>query len=117
VIDFDPTNHPHPPLQPADRRLGVGLAPSHPNAPGRDRWSGRPRRHAAAVRSNMLSLPRQRTRRGVRNPEYESTFVFTNDFAALLPTPRRPRLTTTPCCACRVKKAPAASSASRRATT
>ena len=46
---------------------------------------GKRRRKSARARSRMLSLSGQRARAGIRNPPYTSTFVFQNDFAALLP--------------------------------
>ena len=37
------------------------------------------------VRPGLLPVPRQRARERRRNPAYDSTFVFDNDFAALRP--------------------------------
>jgi len=54
---------------------------------GRGRAGGdRRRRGRAGLRSQVLSLPGNERAGGVRNPNYTSTFVFDNDFAALKPT-------------------------------
>ena len=54
------------------------------SGPGRARWRAPPT-NAARLRPDLLPLPRQQARRGAYNPDYTSTFVFDNDFAALRP--------------------------------
>ena len=81
---FDPTEHPH-------RRLNlltgeyVLVSPHRTKRP----WQGQVERLPAAQRPaydpKCYLCPGNERAGGVHNPQYESTFVFTNDFAALLP--------------------------------
>ena len=52
-------------------------------------WLGREETAAgqrpAELRPDLLPVPGQHRANGERNPAYDSTFVFTNDFAALRP--------------------------------
>jgi UDPglucose--hexose-1-phosphate uridylyltransferase len=83
-MDFKPTDHPH-------RRLNlltgeyVLVSPHRTQRP----WQGQLERPAAGERPTYdpkcYLCPGNERAGGVRNPHYEGTFVFTNDFPALLP--------------------------------
>src|SRR5450755_2187720 len=81
---LDLTQHPH-------RRFNllngswVLVSPHRTQRP----WQGQVEKNAQAVRPpydpNCYLCPGNARARGVRNPVYSHTFVFNNDFAALLP--------------------------------
>jgi UDPglucose--hexose-1-phosphate uridylyltransferase len=84
---FNPTEHPH-------RRLNlltgeyVLVSPHRTKRP----WQGQVERPAQDVRPQYdpkcYLCPGNERANGERNPQYEATYVFTNDFAALMtPTP------------------------------
>ena len=79
---------------------------------------------AAARRGEALTYdptcylcPGNQRANGEVNPDYDATFVFTNDFAALRPGRPTAEARATACSARRSSPAPAGSSASRGVTT
>jgi len=71
-------------FKPAHRRMGAGVS-----APHRAPWQGQVEK-AAAISQPVYDpecylCPGNSRVGGVRNPDYTSTFVFENDFAALRP--------------------------------
>lgn len=84
VIHFDPTEHPH-----RRRNLLTGewvlVSPHRTKRP----WQGQVEKTPPETRPRYdptcYLCPGNERAGGVSNPEYESTYVFTNDFAALLP--------------------------------
>lgn len=87
---FEPTEHPHRRFDPL-REQWVLVSPHRTQRP----WQGQTEPNAAAPRPqhdpSCYLCPGNERAGGHRNPDYRSTFVFTNDFAALLPdTPSAP---------------------------
>ena len=75
-----------PALQPAPRRVGAGVAaPQHAAVAGTGRDDAR-RRTTPAHDPDCYLCPRSSRAGGLVNPDYRSTFVFDNDFPALLPS-------------------------------
>jgi UDPglucose--hexose-1-phosphate uridylyltransferase len=63
----------------------VLVSPHRTRRPWQGQVEKRPPESRPAYDPNCYLCPGNERAGGVRNPEYESTFVFTNDFAALLP--------------------------------
>lgn len=87
---FDPTNHPH-------RRLNaltgeyVLVSPHRTQRPWQGRVERPPQEDRPRYDPACYLCPGNTRAGGVVNPSYEHTFVFTNDYAALLPdTPAAP---------------------------
>ncbi|GAB4572096.1 MAG: galactose-1-phosphate uridylyltransferase [Anaerolineae bacterium] len=81
---FDPTEHPH-------RRLNqltgewVLVSPHRTKRPWKGQVEKAPPEHRPTYDPDCYLCPGNKRAGGVQNPAYDSTFVFTNDFAALLP--------------------------------
>jgi UDPglucose--hexose-1-phosphate uridylyltransferase len=87
---FEPTEHPH-------RRLNlltgdwVLVSPHRTKRPWRGQVEQAPREKRPSYDPGCYLCPGNKRAGESRNPDYAATFVFTNDFAALLPeTPPSP---------------------------
>ena len=84
MSQFDPINHPHRRYNPLIDKY-VLVSPHRTKRP----WQGKQEKQPQETRPQhdpTCYLCAGNTRaNGIQNPEYTSTYVFTNDFAALLP--------------------------------
>lgn len=95
MTPFDPTEHPHRRANPLTGDA-VLIGPHRMKRP----WQGRQETPAGTERPrhdpSCYLCPGNERAGGHRNPDYDGTFVFTNDFAALLPDAPAPDADTHP---------------------
>lgn len=84
MATFNPSEHPHRRYNPLTGEW-ILVSPHRAQRP----WQGQVEKSAAEIRPaydpGCYLCPGNERANGARNPLYEHTFVFTNDFAALLP--------------------------------
>jgi UDPglucose--hexose-1-phosphate uridylyltransferase len=88
---FDWKEHPHRRLNPLTGEW-VLVSPHRVDRPWQGRIERPPAQDSPAYDPNCYLCPGNARARGARNPAYTGTYVFDNDFAALLPDSQRARI-------------------------
>jgi UDPglucose--hexose-1-phosphate uridylyltransferase len=83
-VDFNISDHPHRRHNPLTGEY-VLVSPHRTKRPWQGKQESPPPDNRPAYDPTCYLCPGNARAGGVRNPKYETTFVFTNDFAALLP--------------------------------
>jgi UDPglucose--hexose-1-phosphate uridylyltransferase len=83
-MGFNPAEHPHRRYNPLTGDW-ILVSPHRTQRPWQGQFEAAPRDHLPEYDPVCYLCPDNTRANGERNPHYESTFVFTNDFAALLP--------------------------------
>jgi len=83
-MEFNPTDHPHRRYNPLTGEW-ILVSPHRTRRPWQGQVEKSPEKSRPQYDPDCYLCPGNERAGGASNPQYENTFVFTNDFAALLP--------------------------------